>query len=144
VPGLSFSHQAATPSPAPAVWKALQRAEAWESIIGVKEIEAAGFDNAGDLTGYRFKVAVGGVDYAGSARRIASVPGRSMTLAIDSPHLQGAVTVTLEPADPGTAVRVDLTMSPNGFLASFMFPMIAAAVGRELGAAVDRFVGGLG
>jgi hypothetical protein len=67
-----------------------------------------------------------------------------MTLAIQSPQLQGVVIVTLEPVEPGTTVRIDLTMSPNGFLGSLVFPVVASAVGRELGAAVERFVTGLG
>ncbi|MDP3984013.1 MAG: SRPBCC family protein, partial [Acidimicrobiia bacterium] len=124
----SFTHQALTPVAPTDVWRSLQRPETWGAIGGVKRIGSATYDNEGDLTGYQFTVEIAGTEHAGTATRISHAPDRTMVMAIDSGQLSGAIGFELTPTESGTRVTVDMRMSPNGFLASIMFPIIAKAV----------------
>ena len=60
MPRQSFLHRVIAPAPPDAVWTGLQRPQSWERIGGVRNIEHATFDESGDITGYRFSVALGG------------------------------------------------------------------------------------
>jgi carbon monoxide dehydrogenase subunit G len=140
----SFSHAATTTAPPAKVWDALQRPETWGSIGGVKQVERPLFDPEGNLTGYDFAVEIGGIDYSGRAFRTAVERERSMVMAIDSTQMTGSIAIDLAPVDVGTRVRVEIGMTPNGFIATMAFPLIIRAVAGGFEETVEDFVAAVG
>ena len=140
----SFKSQATTPAQPVEAWKALQRPETWGTIGGVRRVESPDFDDDGNLKGYQFVVQIAGSEHRGTAILSSSVPGREMVMKIDSPQVTGQIEVALLPDDDGTRVSVDMSMSPNGFLAVIMFPVISKAVADGFDQTVATFVAELG
>ena len=142
VPRQSFLHRVIAPVPPAQVWTGLQRPQSWERIGGVRNIEHATFDESGDITGYRFSVALGGNLHRGTARRSAVTPGRRVSMLIDTDQLGGQIDVELEPAGDQTAVTVAMTVESKGFMAAMLFPVITGAIASAFNEEVERFADG--
>lgn len=100
----------------------------------------ARFGETGDLVGFDFSVTAAGRDYQGRARRAHFDPFRQVALEIDSQMLEGRIVADIEPIETGSAVRMTMTMSPKGFIASMLFPVVTASVGGGFVKTVEDFV----
>ena len=140
----TFTHQAKTGAAPSAVWEALQQADTWAAIAGVNRVEDVRFNNGSGLAGFRFLVNIAGVDYRGTVNRTSAVNERQMVMSIESSQLRGLIGVELHPEEPGTQVKVSMSMRPRGFLSQMVFPAISKAVAGGFDEAVERFVAGLG
>lgn len=144
LPANTFTHQAITTATPDVVWRRLQQPQTWGAIGGVSRVENARYDNAGGLAGYRFVVNISGVDYRGTVNRTSMVEERQMVMSIESGQLKGMIGVQLHPLNPGTRVKVSMTMRPNGFLGQMMFGVISKGVASGFDDAVENFVDSLG
>ena len=106
----------------------------------MRNVEHATFDEAGNITGYRFSVALGGNLHAGTAIRSAVTPGRRVSMHIDTDQLKGDIDVELEPAKDQTAVTVTMTVESKGFMATMLFPVITGAIASAFNDEVEGFV----
>ena len=141
----------------------LQRPQSWARIGGVRDVQQATFDASGNISGYRFTVALGGNLHGGTATRSAITPGRRVAMVIDTDQLGGEIDVELEPQDEAegqgpppieaegegpppidkSAVTVAMTVHSKGFMASMLFPMITGAIASSFNEEVERFASGL-
>lgn len=143
MPGQSFYHAAATPSPPSKVWESLDEPGTWEAIPGVDRVIDPVVDGDGRLRGFSFESDVGGRKYVGEATPAQREEGRLISWDIDSSEIKGKVTVGLAPADAGTRVDVRLDVEGAGMLGSLFFPVIAGAIGKGFPTTVEEFVAGL-
>lgn len=140
MPRQSFVHSAIASAPIERAWRALQRPETWARIGGVSNVDSASYDDSGNLTGYRFTASVGGLSYAGTAKRATIVPARRMVMDIDSEQLTGSISIDLAADGLQTEVTIELTMNSKGFAAALLFPIISGAVASGFNETVERFV----
>jgi carbon monoxide dehydrogenase subunit G len=143
VPRQTFMHRVLAPADPARVWKGLQRPESWGRIGGVRNVEQPTFDDAGDITGYRFIVELGGTAHFGVARRSAATPGSRVSMTIDTDLLGGEIDVELEPSGDQTAVTVAMTVESKGFMTAMLFPVITGAIASGFNEEVTRFAKGL-
>jgi carbon monoxide dehydrogenase subunit G len=143
MPRQTFLHRVLSEAESPAVWKALQRPESWQRIGGVRRVEQPTFDAEGGITGYRFTVDLAGKSHVGTARRSVMVPGRRVTMTIDTDQLGGDIDVELEPSGARSAVTVTMTVQTRGFMANMLFPVLTGAIASRFNDEVERFVAGL-
>ena len=143
MPRQTFMHRVLAPGEPALVWKGLQRPESWSRIGGVSNIEQPTFDEAGDITGYRFTVELGGNSHFGVARRSGANPGSRVSMTIDTDLLGGEIDVELEPAGDQTAVTVAMTVESKGVMTAMLFPVITGAIASGFNEAVTRFTQGL-
>jgi carbon monoxide dehydrogenase subunit G len=136
-------HRVLAPAEQARVWKSLQRPESWGRIGGVSNVEQPTFDEAGDITGYRFTVELGGNSHFGMARRSRADPGSRVSMTIDTDLLGGEIDVDLEPAGAQTAVTVAMTVESKGVMTAMLFPVITGAIASGFNEAVTRFAKGL-
>ncbi len=139
MPTHTFTHTTVTSVPVDAAWFALQDPATWGAIGGVDEVYGARHADDGTLTGYRFRASAGGRTYEGIARTTLAEPHRVMVVEVDTPELDGTITVTLEAANPHTEIGVELTVSSKGMLATLFFPVVAGAIGSGFPRSVDDF-----
>ena len=139
VPRQTFLHRVIAPALPDRVWTALQRPQSWERIGGVRNVEHATFDGAGNITGYRFSVALGGNMHAGSATRSAVTPGRRVLMHVDTDQLKGEIDVELDQTADQTAVTVTMTVESKGFVAAMLFPVITGAIASGFNDEVEKF-----
>lgn len=66
-----------------------------------------------------------------------------MAWDVANPEVQGVTTVMIEPDGSGTSITVTLEVESRGLLSTMFFPVVAAAIGNGLPAAVDHFAAGL-
>ena len=143
MPRQTFMHRVLAPAEPARVWNGLQRPESWGRIGGVRNIEQPTFDEAGDLTGYRFTVELGGKAHFGVARRSVSTPGRRVSMTIETDLMGGQIDVELETVGDQTAVTVAMTIQSKGFMTAMLFPMITGAIASSFNDEVERFARGL-
>jgi carbon monoxide dehydrogenase subunit G len=143
VPRQTFMHRVLAPAEPARVWKGLQRPESWGRIGGVRNVEHPTFDEAGDITGYRFTVELGGNSHFGVARRSGATPGSRVSMTIDTDLLGGEIDVELEAAGDQTAVTVAMTVESKGFVTAMLFPVITGAIASGFNEEVTRFAKGL-
>jgi carbon monoxide dehydrogenase subunit G len=143
VPRQTFMHRVLAPAEPGRVWQGLQRPESWERIGGVRNVEQPTFDEAGDITGYRFRVEFGGNSHFGVARRSGATPGSRVSMTIDTDLLGGEIDVELEPSGDQTAVTVAMTVESKGFVTAMLFPVITGAIASGFNEEVTRFARGL-
>jgi carbon monoxide dehydrogenase subunit G len=143
VPRQTFMHRVLAPAEPARVWKGLQRPESWARIGGVRNVEQPTFDEAGDITGYRFTVELGGNSHFGVARRSGATPGSRVSMTIDTDLLGGEIDVELEAAGDQTAVTVAMTVESKGFVTAMLFPVITGAIASGFNEEVTRFAKGL-
>ena len=136
-------HRVLAPAEPARVWRGLQRPESWGRIGGVSNVEQPTFDEAGDITGYRFTVELGGNSHFGVARRSGATPGSRVSMTIDTDLLGGEIDVELEPAGDQTAVTVAMTVESKGLVTAMLFPVIAGAIASSFNEAVTLFAIGL-
>lgn len=136
-------HRVLAPAETAQVWKGLQRPESWGRIGGVSNVEQPTFDEAGDITGYRFTVELGGNSHFGVARRSGATPGSRVSMTIDTDLLGGQIDVEIEPAGDQTAVTVAMTVESKGVMTAMLFPVISGAIASGFNDAVTRFAKGL-
>ena len=91
----------------------LDLTEAQEGVINI----AFRVADDGTLVSYRFRASAGGQTYEGRARTSFAEPHRMMVVDVDTPELEGRITVTLEGGNPHTEVAVELTVRSKGMLA---------------------------
>ena len=105
----------------------------------MRNVEDATFDGAGNITGYRFSVALGGNLHAGTATRSAVTPGRRVSMHVDTDQLKGEIDVEVEPTQDQTAVTVTMTVESKGFVATMLFPVITGAIASAFNVTVEGF-----
>ena len=143
VPTRTFTHAAVAPVPVDTAWFALQDPATWGAIGGVDEVYGAHHADDGTLVSYRFRASAGGQTYEGRARTSFAEPHRMMVVDVDTPELEGRITVTLEGGNPHTEVAVELTVRSKGMLATLFFPVVAAAIASGFPTSVEDFAGRL-
>ena len=136
----TFTHRALTAASPGEVWSSLQKADTWAKVGGVDEIRNVRVDDEGNLVSYDFAVTVVGKEYQGTARRTHLNPPRQMVLEIDSGLLEGRIVADVDSEGEGSVVRLTMTMSPKGFMASMLFGVISSSVGNGFDQAVEAFV----
>lgn len=98
----------------------------------------------GRLRGFSFESIAGGRRHRGEATPAGREEGRSMAWRVESSEVRGTIEVALKPADEGTSVLVTVDVESAGLLSALLFPALAAAIGRGLPEAVERFADELG
>ena len=134
----SFEHVATANAPPAQVWASLQRADTWEAIDGVDDVEDPVTRN-GDLAGFRFAATAGGRRYPGRAEVIDAGPLDRLVLAIDTGELRGLITVGLRPVPEGTEVSVLMDVEPKSFGARMLMGVIASAIESGFASSVEDF-----
>jgi hypothetical protein len=143
MPGQTFEHSATSGKEVDAVWARLDEPSTWEGVPGVDRVIEPKIDEAGRLQGFRFETRIGGAVYRARATPAGREESRMMAWAIDSPEVQGKITVELAPNEQGTRVDVALDAEGAGLLGSILFPVISAAIGNGFAGTVEDFVAGL-
>ena len=143
MPRQTFMHRVVTAAEPAQVWRALQRPESWGRIGGVTKVEQPQFDAAGELTGYRFTVQIGGKPHVGTATRSETTPGRRVAMTLDSDQLGGLIDIELEPAGDQTAINVAMTVQSKGMMTTVLFPVISGAIASGFNEAVEEFASAL-
>lgn len=138
MPEAAFHHRALTLASHEVVWVRLQDPAVWATVAGVDTTsDHAHCDDL--LTEFRFTTSIAGVPYRGTARVTEARHHETMTLAVQTNEVLGAIVVALTAGDPGTALDVALRMRPAGIMGSMIFPVVAAAVREGFSESVDRF-----
>ena len=109
----------------------------------MRNVEQPTFDEAGDITGYRFTVELAGKAHVGIAKRSTVNPGNRVSMTIDTDLLGGELDVELEPVEDQTAVTVSMTVESKGFRTAMLFPVITRAIASGFNDEVARFTKGL-
>lgn len=143
MPSQTFTHTTTARAPVQEVWIALDRPETWEAIGGVDRVFDPEIDDEGRLRGFSFDTMAGGRKYLGKATPRRRVEGHVMAWDVANPEVQGVTTVEVEPDGTETTIRVTLEVESRGLLSTMFFPVVAAAIGNGLPAAVDHFAAGL-
>lgn len=139
MPKQTFSHSATASSSPDQVWAALQEPETWEAIGGVDRVSDPVIDEQGRLQGFSFLTSAGGMRFTGKATPHARDEGRMMSWWVDTQEVRGITSVTLTNSGGATVIEVTIELEAVGTLASMFFPIVAAAVGNGLPAAVNGF-----
>ncbi|MEK7252866.1 MAG: hypothetical protein AAB198_06445 [Actinomycetota bacterium] len=93
----------------------------------------------GRMVSFDWTAVAAGTRHKGTAVATESEEGVRMVLALDSSEITAEITVTLTPADAGTAMTVTLTARSRGMLAGMFWGPVSDALHRGLVTQVDRF-----
>lgn len=100
-------------------------------------------DEEGRLQGFSFDSVAAGKKYVGRATPNRRDEGRLMSWNIENSEVRGVTTVEIGPHQTGTKIMVTLDVESRGLLSGMFFPVIAAAIGHGMPAAVEEFAAGL-
>lgn len=139
MPSESFQATATTTSAPEIAWKAMQQPDVWEGIAGVEQVSDPEFQSDGSLARFRLAATAAGKSYPGAAEVVESIPGRSMTLRLSTSELAATVALSLESADEGTLLTINVDIRTTTFMASLFFPVVADVMRRGLPTAAKDF-----
>lgn len=138
MPTERFSHTVDVPTAPDDVWVTLQQPETWRGIGPIDEVWDATHDERANLSGYRWSATAAGKRWEGTALRVATEPGRSLRLALESPEVTGALEVIVEPGN-SSRLTVTLEASPRGTLATLFWGVVSDALRRGIVTQVEQF-----
>jgi carbon monoxide dehydrogenase subunit G len=139
MPSEAFQAIATTTANREVAWEAMQQPEVWEGIAGVEQVTDAEFHPDGSLARFRLAASAAGRSYPGVAEVVEATPGRSMTLHLRTSELAATVALSLDVADEGTRLTIDVEVRTTTFMASLFFPVVADVMRRGLPAAAEDF-----
>ncbi|MEX1092628.1 MAG: SRPBCC family protein [Acidimicrobiia bacterium] len=139
MPGQTFTASASTTASIGDVWNRLQVPETWEGISGVDSVFEPRHDVAGQLVGFKFHSTAAGRQYEGTATPGPREHESSLTWDIATSEIKGWVRVDLQPLDNGTRIEVTMHVEAVSIIASFGFPLIAAAIANGFQGTADHF-----
>lgn len=138
MPKGSFTHQTSVPATPSEVWERFQDPETWKGIGPIDGIE--GVERDGDrLLAFRWNTHVGPTRYRGRSTMTENLPGRRVSMELDSSEMGGRLSVDLEGDDDATLVAVRLDFATKGTMSALFFPVIAEAIQNGLRTQVDAF-----
>ena len=143
MPSQSFSARSKTVSSPPEVWARLQVPATWEAISGVEAVENAEYDGS-ELVGFTFHSTAGGRRYEGTAKPGQRAQNETLEWLIATSEIKGSVQVDIEPSPPGSDIVVSMRVESVSMMATFGFPLIAAAIASGFQEAADEFASRLG
>ncbi|HSL82972.1 MAG TPA: SRPBCC family protein [Thermoanaerobaculia bacterium] len=144
MPHAGFEHHAAAPAPPDRAWAALQDAATWDGLGPIAGVWDAAHGEDGGLRSFRFRAAVAGRSFEGTARAAATRPGEEMTLRLDTGEVRAVLTAALSAAGDGTGVAVRLDVEPAGMLATLFWRVVRDAVASEFAPQVEALASRLG
>ncbi|MGH8936492.1 MAG: SRPBCC family protein [Acidimicrobiia bacterium] len=127
-----FSHQVSIPAPAIVVWKRLQEAETWASLLGAETIDSVSYRSDRMLAGFAWTIESGSRRLRGTARTMHAQVNDHMGLDFDAGAAAGAIMATFKQGKDATDLSVELTMEARSVAAPVLYPIIREAMGPGL------------
>lgn len=143
MPSQTFTGSATANASPSQVWERLNLGATWEAISGVDRVLDDIHDASGSLVGFKFHSTAVGRQYLGTASPGPREEGRFLVWNIQTSEIKGTVTVSLRPLGEQTGIDVVMHVESVSMMASFAFPMIAAAIAKGFQETVDNFAAGL-
>lgn len=128
MPSATFSHTVTVDAPPSAAWAALQDPDTWSRIGPVSEVDNPSHHDDGTLASFDWFADIGGKRYRGEALGGDYEADRRFTMTLDTSELAGDVVATIDAADSGTDVTVEITFRTKGMLSAMFFPAIKQAL----------------
>lgn len=121
------------------VWDALQTAETWEGIAGIRGVHDVRHADDGSLEGFAFHIEVAGMRFDGTAGVRRRTPPEAMTLDLDSKDLGARLAVRLKPGNPETTIVVGAELEAKSMLVKMASGAVENAVRKGLPREVEAF-----
>ena len=128
MPAATFTHTVATSASVNDAWTALQQPDTWAGIGPVSSVSDAEYASDGTLSAFRWVADLGGKAYHGTAETTLYQAPVRFELNMDNSEIAGDVAATIEPADTGCSVTVEITFRTKGMLSAMFFPAIKTAL----------------
>lgn len=138
------NHTVHVASPPDSVWWRLQQAETWEALGPVNSVWDADHDASGILRSYRWAANAGPQDIAGTARTTSAERDRHFEMELAASGITGSLRADIMPNSSGCDLTVTLTLQPEGFLLTAVFPIVARAITSGLPRQVEEFAAAFG
>jgi carbon monoxide dehydrogenase subunit G len=134
-----FSHQVSIPAPPIVVWKRLQEAESWASLLGAEAIDSVSYRTDRILAGFAWTIETGSRRLRGTAQTMHAQVNDHMGLDFDAGAAAGEIMATFKQGKESTDLSVELAMEARSVAAPVLYPLIREAMGPGLAGRLEAF-----
>ena len=134
-----FSHQVSIPAPPIVVWKRLQEAESWGSLLGAEAVDSVSHRTDRMLEGFAWTIDTGSRRLRGTAKTMHAQVNDHMGLDFDAGAAAGQIMATFKQGKESTDLSVELAMEARSVAAPVLYPVIRAAMGLGLPQRLEAF-----
>lgn len=134
-----FRHQVSIPAPPIVIWKRLQEAETWGSLLGAETIDGVSHRTDRMLAGFAWTINTGSRRLRATAKTMHAQVNDHMGLDFDAGAAAGEIMATFKQGKDATDLSVELVMEARSVAAPVLYPLIREAIGPGLPQRLEAF-----